>query len=271
MDDLQLARIHKIQLEIANEVKRICDENNINYFLIAGSLLGAVRHKGFVPWDDDMDIGMLRKDYAKFLEIASKDLNDKYYLETWDVSSGYGLPFGKIRKKGTKYIERKSKDVRCHPGIFIDIFPFDNVPNNKILRLTHEYRIKFYQYLILERCMYNISFDFCGIKGLVYSLLKKRAKGLGVKGLKERYEAVSRRYNKKQTECVVAVGGSYGYKKETIKLAWVSRIDELEFEGHLFKVPKGYKEYLTYFYGDFMKPPSIDKRYNRHGIIELKF
>lgn len=271
MDNLQLAKVHKVHLEIANEVKRICDKNNIKYFLIAGTLLGAVRHRGFIPWDDDLDIGMLRNDYIRFLEIAVKDLKNKYYLETWEVASGYGLPFAKIRRNGTIYIERNSKDVDCHSGIFIDIFPFDNVPNNEVQRLIHEYRMKFYQYLILELCMYNISFDFKGIKGLIYTLLKKSVKGLSIKEIKEKYEMVSKKYNNKQTEHVVAVGGSYGYKKETIKFTWISQIDELEFEGHLFKVPKGYEKYLAYFYGDFMTPPPIDNRYNRHGIIELKF
>lgn len=268
---MQLEKVHKVHLEIANEVKRICDTNNIMYFLIAGTLLGAVRHRGFIPWDDDMDIGMLRNDYIRFLEIAVKDLDNKYYLETWETAPGYGLPYAKIKKRGTKYIERNSKDVDCHSGIFIDIFPFDNVPNNKIQRLVHEYRIKFYQYLVLELCMYNISFDFKGIKGLIYTFLKNSSKSLSIKDIKEKYEMVSKKYNKKKTEHVVTVGGSYGYKKETIKFTWISQIDELEFEGHLFKVPKGYKEYLTYFYGDFMRLPPKDKRYSRHGIIELKF
>src|SRR5690554_5979187 len=150
MNNLQLAKVHKVQLEIANEVKRICEKNNIKYFMIAGTLLGAVRHRGFIPWDDDLDIGMLRNDYKRFIELAAKELNDTYYLETWYTSSGYGMPFAKIRKNDTRYIEKSSKDVKCHPGIFIDIFPFDNVPNNKVLRLINEYWLKFYQYLILE-------------------------------------------------------------------------------------------------------------------------
>ena len=95
MNNLQLESVHKVQLEIANEVKRICDKYNIKYFMIAGTLLGAVRHKGFIPWDDDLDIGMLRNDYNRFIKLAAKDLKEIYYLETWYTSSGYGLPYAK--------------------------------------------------------------------------------------------------------------------------------------------------------------------------------
>jgi len=127
MDEM-MEEIHKIQFEMALEVKRICQNHNIEYFLIAGTLLGAVRHKGFIPWDDDLDIGMLRIDYNKFISLAPIEMDKKYVLQTWDTDPGFALPSAKLRKSGTKYIERNSQKANIHNGIFIDIFPFDNAP-----------------------------------------------------------------------------------------------------------------------------------------------
>ena len=129
MSDL-MKKVHKVQLEMALEVKRICQNNNIKYFIIAGTLLGSVRHGGFIPWDDDLDIGMLREDYDRFIKIAQKEIGEEYFLQTWDTDSGFALPIAKIRKNGTKFIEQNSSKSELHNGIYIDIFPFDNVPDS---------------------------------------------------------------------------------------------------------------------------------------------
>ena len=113
-------------LDLMITLDGICRKENISYSLHGGTLLGAVRENGFIPWDDDMDIGMLRADYEKFLNVAKEKLNKKYFLQTWDTDEKFALPFAKIRLNGTKYIEHNSKNVDIHNGIYIDIFPYDN-------------------------------------------------------------------------------------------------------------------------------------------------
>ena len=102
-----LRKVQLTQLEIAKEIHRVCEENDIRYFLSDGTFLGAVRHQGFIPWDDDMDIGMLREDYEKFCRIAPQKLGEKYVFQNWYTDPNYGLPFGKVMKRGTVYQESK--------------------------------------------------------------------------------------------------------------------------------------------------------------------
>ena len=126
MDKDTLRKVQLIQLEIVKEIDRVCEENGISYFLVGGSLLGAIRHKGFIPWDDDLDIGMLRKDYERFRKIAPQFLIDKYRMIDWKKDSNYPHPMCKIIKKGTIYKENKRNDAG-EQGIWVDVFPYDNV------------------------------------------------------------------------------------------------------------------------------------------------
>ena len=103
-----LRKVQLTQLEIAKEIRRVCEENDIPYFLTCGTLLGAVRHQGFIPWDDDMDVGMLRENYEKFCRIAPEKLKPEYCWQTWYTDPNYALPFGKVRKRGTLFLEAKS-------------------------------------------------------------------------------------------------------------------------------------------------------------------
>lgn len=119
-----------MSVDIALEIKRICEKNNIPYFLIGGTLLGAVRHKGFIPWDDDLDIGFLRKDYDRFLEVCKTELSEEMFLQTWDTDEYYGLPFGKVMLKGTRFRESANGTAAAQSMIFVDIFPYDDMPEN---------------------------------------------------------------------------------------------------------------------------------------------
>ena len=127
MEKEVLQKVQKVQLEMAKEIKRVCDENQISYFLYRGTFLGAVRHKGVIPWDDDMDFGMLREDYDKFCRIAPEKLGEDYFFQTWHSDENYALPLGKVRKRGTLFVEAKSA-VLQENGIYVDIYPLDFAP-----------------------------------------------------------------------------------------------------------------------------------------------
>lgn len=129
MEQNVLKHLHENMLEIYQEVATICDKHNLTYFTVGGTLLGAVIHKGYIPWDDDFDIAMPRDDYDKFINIYSKELSDRFYLHHTVSDPNYWIPFAKVRINNTIFLEEKRKNVSAHAGIYMDIFPFDYAPN----------------------------------------------------------------------------------------------------------------------------------------------
>ncbi len=266
-----LPKLHNCQLIIAREIKRICDENNIKYFIIAGTLLGAIRHGGFIPWDDDMDIGMLREDYEKFINIAKTDLGEDFFLQTPETDYNYGLTFAKILLKGTVLVEETTASNNAQKGIFVDIFPFDVAPESESDRESHNKKTYFYKRLLLAKLNYNIAGKREYVKRMIYFILKIMSKFFSREKLEKKLDDEITRYNSQKTDDIVNIGGAYGYKKETIKASWVRKTVEIPFEDMTIAAPIDYIKYLETFYGDYMTPPPEDKRYNRHSIKELDF
>lgn len=145
MDKETLEHLHICLLDIMSEVDRICSENSIGYSLIGGSMIGAVRHHGFIPWDDDMDIGMLRQDYEKFISICESRLDKKYFLQTYDSDPKYNYGYAKMLLNGTELVEFGHERTKYRKGIFVDIFPFDTVPNNIGERKKQKRSLFFYK------------------------------------------------------------------------------------------------------------------------------
>ena len=265
-----LPKLHNCQLIIAREIKRICDKHNISYFIIAGTLLGAVRHGGFIPWDDDMDVGMLREDYEKFLKVAKTELGEEFFLQTPETDKNYGLPFAKILLNGTVLVEATAGS-NAKKGIFVDVFPFDVAPENEADRENHNKKTYFYKRLLLAKLNYNVCAKNDYVKRTVYFVLKIMSAFYSHDKLVKKLESEITRYNNSKTEDIVNIGGAYGYKKETIKADWVRDTVEIPFEDMTISAPVDYIKYLETFYGDYMTPPPEDKRYNRHSVTELDF
>jgi len=155
MEQKLLRKVQLTQLEIAREIKRVCEENDIAYFLSDGSFLGAVRHQGFIPWDDDMDMAMPRKDYEKFCRIAPEKLKKEYCLQSWYTDPNYGLPFAKVMKRGTVYLESKKTRRLQENGFYVDIFPVDNMPEAPKEQTAHWNRLLSIYRTKLMKCGYR--------------------------------------------------------------------------------------------------------------------
>ena len=269
--DITTQKLHSCQLLLAAELNRICKKHGIKYFIIAGTLLGAVRHKGFIPWDDDMDFAIMRKDYAKFLSVCKTELGDKFILQDMFSDSDYALPVAKLLLKGTSFAERNASETGSQKGIFIDVFPFDSIPDDEKARQKHNRNTYFLKRIFLAKQGYSIAEKGQLLKRIVYALLRFASFFVSKKTIRNSLDREMRRFEKENTKKVAALGGAYGYTKESVERRWFNETVELPFEDITLEAPKDYVDYLTYFYGDYMTPPPEDKRYTRHSVVEIDF
>ncbi len=269
MDRETLRRVQLVQLEIAKEIKRICDENDIKYFLTAGTLLGAVRHGGFIPWDDDLDLGMLNDDFKKFCELAPMCLNKKYVLQTMETDFSYPIPLAKVRKVGTRYVENKA-NLSNKPGIFVDIIPYKNVPDSYGEAEAIAKKAVNIQRVLLMQCGNRPWMDEHGIvwkKRIGYVLYQVIALFTSKKTLINRYHSL---FSGHETSNKVAGDLAFSGNKYLDK-SWFEHVISMKFEDTEFSVCAAYKDYLETVYGDYMQLPPEDQRENRHQIVEIDF
>ena len=130
-DEIVLKKLHGVQVEMLHDFAQVCEKYKLPYFAVYGTAIGAVRHAGFIPWDDDIDVGMLRVDYDKFMEIFSKEMSDKYNLLTPQIDGRYSCTVTHIQRKNTKFVSEVTQNLKCEQCIFMDIFPFDYVPRDR--------------------------------------------------------------------------------------------------------------------------------------------
>ena len=268
--DLSLRDAQMLMVDILKDVHKICEKHDLKYFLDAGTLLGAVRHKGFIPWDDDMDIGMLREDYERFIEIAKKELPDYLFLQTFETDDKYDIyqvPC-KIRYNGTILIEKGiSENSEMHNGVYIDVFPYDSLPKSNFI------------YKIQRMLSYNVLKSFIRIREIPDNLTFKNEithtfykiiiKAFPYKRRKKFFDFLIR-WNDVNSPYMGygldTVWSEYIYKKEDY-----FNLEKLEFEGNYFYGPKNYHSILTQLYGDYMiLPKEEDRQWHAKEIKKLK-
>lgn len=249
--------IHKVQLEMLDEVDRICKKNNIKYFLSGGTLLGAVRHKGFIPWDDDVDLWMTRKNFKRFKKAIKTQLDDKYFPEDYFTKKYYPLSILKIEKKGTRFVEGTFKDIPISNCLYIDIFPLDNIVL-PFYKLQTAILIKLQSIRDFKTRPANAS----RLKRILYSLIP-------LSFLPALTEFFMRFFNIFPTKRMNQLCHRGRYWPKFLK-SDVEDLIEIEFEGKQYPVPRNYDGILKECYGDYMKLPPKEKQEPIHNVYECK-
>lgn len=270
MEQDDLSAIKAIELEIFDEFLRIANKHNLTYFLTAGTCLGAVRHSGFIPWDDDIDVGMPRSEYERFEQIAKEELDDRYVYQTMDSEPGCGFIFGKIRAKDTILSEYYSYFLPMSQGVWLDIFPFDEMPDDDHIQKARYRKISFLQNLYIVKCGYGMPKGRGRLFPILYYGAKFVTKFIPRDKLISSLKKAMTQYQDQPTKYLYNFGTAYAPGKELIPQNVLFECGEADFEGRLCKVPHDTDVFLTHLYGDYMTLPPEEKRVGgMHHIHEF--
>jgi len=259
----QNVHIHVKQLALLEIFNQLCKDNNLVYYLFAGTLLGAVRHKGFIPWDPDLDVAMPRKDYETFLKLYSKNQqeNAAYFVGTHMTQKDHYSPHAVLYLNRTKILwERPNyeRKYKSHEGVYIDIFPLDNGPDDLKLQRKQSNMIAFYKKILYWKAgqYYHDGFFYKSAKSLIRFCLFL----LPLRLVHWMMNKEMSRYNGKTTNYIIDGGTSYTYEKTILPKDIYGIPVLLEFEGKMFFSPCKFNDYLRRYYGDFMSFPSEKAR-----------
>lgn len=273
----ELAQWKSIVIDILREFHNICKENNLRYFACGGTAIGAVRHKGIIPWDDDIDVSMPRPDYERLIEICSSGDMGNYELVTPENTENYPLPFLKLCRKDTTLIEES--DTPCIIGVFMDIFPLDGTSPDKTeaAALKRRYdrirnkleaistRNTFIEYISLLKDSHEWGRFVVKTMGFFF---RNRMRRMFMKMLND----ISEKYPFESAENLIVYAGSYG-EREVMSRSFCEGTDiEMPFENVKVMMPSGYEEYLTRIYGDYMQLPPKEKQvsHHYHAVVDMQ-
>lgn len=259
--DSNRKKLWKIELDILQEVIRICNKYNIRYFLHSGSALGAVRHQGFIPWDDDLDIGMLREDFEKFLTVSKNEIKEPLFLQHGMNDGGHICGLLRIRHSDTTGIIKIDRNKKCNNGVFIEIYPFDNVPDNEFKKKLQCFESRLFYHGLLAAYYGPMS------KPQVFLCFLIRL--IGIKRSYSLWQNICKRYNNLPCKYVDTVALP-DYENEGIyklERSWITNLKTVKFEYLDVLIPEKSDEMLTLNYGDYMELPPKEERGMLHRKI----
>ena len=256
ISEQEMKMLKQEELKILDHFVEFCDKNDLRYYLSFGTLLGAVRHKGFIPWDDDIDVSMPPEDYQKFLKLYKSD--DKYFLQTYETDKYYHVLFAKIRENHTCMIEKENTYMNIHKGINIDIFPLIPYPDDSSDRKRMLFKFK------LATLLVGTSIKTNKLRNkIVFGLIRLFPRTF-----------INKKADKLFNEMLEYSGKYSEYKMELndkpTKVQWYEKVEKMPFEDREYYVPYQKEEVLKALYGDYMKLPPESERVG-HGDIILSF
>ncbi len=270
---IDIKHYQKCCLIIADEIHRICKKHGINYSIDGGTMLGAVRHKGFIPWDDDMDISMIREEYERFLNLCEYELSDNFRVLNWNTDKDFPFGYTKITLKGTHIDEAFTRDNPKFSEIFVDVFPFDKIPLDRNERVMLCKKAMFIKRILwmkkgYGKCIRDESFS----QRIKYNISKVLFSLVSYDKEKEKYINLLKKYNELEyKECYLGnIDFPETFLNDCSKELYFDKTRYFDFEDRKYLGFCEYEKYLSVKYGDYMTMPPESDRIN-HEIKKVDF
>ena len=273
-EDATLKKLQNLELEILKDFDELCQRNNIDYFGCGGTAIGAVRHQGFIPWDDDIDVALLRPDYDRFLQYAEEELGDKYYLLNTKNDHSYPLMTTRMVLRGTRFQEECFKDLNCNFGIFLDIYCFDYIPDDERQMKREAIKVWIKGKLMI---LCAIGKPVLYMKGIKAGLVTVMCECVHVLFKLFHvtpyvfYKSIQKDLMKNNSpSCRVAYQFDPQLYTSIVDVEDIFPTRKMEFSGLKIRMPLKINAYLEKRYGDYMTLPPEEKRHN-HPPFYLNF
>lgn len=256
--------LHDVELKMLLELRRICEKHHLTYYISGGTFLGAVRHKGFIPWDDDMDIALPREDYQKFVRIVNQELPQGMEFKSYSLDSSYHHPVARLVDYHVCVKNKSFSTARIEPA-WIDIFPLDGMPSGKIASNIHKVRL-LWRKVMIGWANYEDLQDSKPNRPWyekILMLIGKTIKPGRFMSLTKQYEKLEKelmKYPASKSKVYMNFNGAYRFNSIMSKKYYYGKGALYTFEGEQFPAPANYDAYLSKIYGDYMKLPPVEKR-----------